>query len=93
MKLKLAYVLVDSHGKHRSRLRTTHLDGTEVYELVTILCEEPIFMYVIFVLSYYCLLGLFSLLLVGLLVYLFVYLFLSFFLSLSFFCLFVSLFV
>lgn len=47
LKLKLAFVLASAaNGKQRSRIRTVNMDGKEVYELVTILCEESIYRYV-----------------------------------------------
>jgi hypothetical protein len=46
IKLNLAFVLAsNATGKQRSRIRTVNMDGKEVYELVTILCEESIYRY------------------------------------------------
>jgi hypothetical protein len=46
LKLKLAYVLKNSCGRARSRLQLVSMDGTEMYQFLNILCEQPLFRFV-----------------------------------------------
>lgn len=46
-KINLAYVLKQNPGNARSRIQLVRTDGNEMYELITILCETPLFMYAI----------------------------------------------